>query len=542
VLFRSRTVGSKGGNRGFSAILLVGDAKNLRMKMKNIYFKILAIFVLLFAIQPVAEAVNQYNTTLVRTYIRNSTDTVWSQANYGELSTMYSEAFVLTTSHEAIGGFYSIALSTGWIEDNVTGFVTTIIPGDGLDSDSDPTTPTVSVDVTELVGLGITNSGNDFTVDLGTGMGLDFNGNDVSVTPGEIDVTQLLNYQAWLVTVATTGPITGNGTAGTPLDISADGIKDTHIDWGTGATSVSGGDLPLVVTNFNGVLRAGDNTAQLAFDYIDDLTLADWGTYTLDSLYDESASKVITIDEGAIEYEATTAGGATNFNTYTFDGNLTWEMKTAGSVIDHLGFTSYGDLEVGNSVVQSEIIQNDGDGETLTSRTNDLTASVIVDYSNYGSIWGSGHLVSLVSGGAGILVATAVNPATITPDTDTDNEQITMSTAVLTTVPAAPSAAITLGYIIPIVATGTINRADIYITTWTVNQGADTVTFSLYYDGGAVDTWTTNAGAVGVSDSGANVSYAVTVGHYVEIFGQITASGLPDIIKTNCWSLNNQIK
>ena len=50
------------------------------------------------------------------------------------------------------------------------------------------------------------------------------------------------------LTLATGGPITITGDSGTDtvtFDIGADGIKDTHIDWGTGASQISGGDIPL---------------------------------------------------------------------------------------------------------------------------------------------------------------------------------------------------------------------------------------------------------------------------------------------------------
>ena len=50
------------------------------------------------------------------------------------------------------------------------------------------------------------------------------------------------------LTLATGGPITitGDNTSDTiTFDIGANGINDTHIDWGTGANQVSGGDIPL---------------------------------------------------------------------------------------------------------------------------------------------------------------------------------------------------------------------------------------------------------------------------------------------------------
>jgi hypothetical protein len=50
-----------------------------------------------------------------------------------------------------------------------------------------------------------------------------------------------------------------------------DSIKDTHVDWGTGATQVSGADIPLDVTNFDTNLSATDTTVQTALETLDEM-------------------------------------------------------------------------------------------------------------------------------------------------------------------------------------------------------------------------------------------------------------------------------
>ncbi|HBA72328.1 MAG TPA: hypothetical protein DCZ63_09115 [Geobacter sp.] len=56
------------------------------------------------------------------------------------------------------------------------------------------------------------------------------------------------------------------------LTAGTDNVKDTHIDWGTGATQVSGGDVPLDVTNFDGNLSATDVDVQTALETLDEMS------------------------------------------------------------------------------------------------------------------------------------------------------------------------------------------------------------------------------------------------------------------------------
>ena len=54
------------------------------------------------------------------------------------------------------------------------------------------------------------------------------------------------------------------------IDIEDDGIKDNHIDWGTGVGQVSGADLPLDTGNFDGILSGSDTDVQTALETLDD--------------------------------------------------------------------------------------------------------------------------------------------------------------------------------------------------------------------------------------------------------------------------------
>lgn len=63
----------------------------------------------------------------------------------------------------------------------------------------------------------------------------------------------------------------GSGLSGVLLTGGTDSIKDTHVDWGTGATQVSGADIPLDVTNFDTNLSATDTTVQTALETLDEM-------------------------------------------------------------------------------------------------------------------------------------------------------------------------------------------------------------------------------------------------------------------------------
>jgi hypothetical protein len=72
-------------------------------------------------------------------------------------------------------------------------------------------------------------------------------------------------------TAADVTDATNVAAAGALMDSGTDNIDDTHVNWGTGAGQVSGTDIPVAVTNFDGVLSGSDTTVLAALETIDDM-------------------------------------------------------------------------------------------------------------------------------------------------------------------------------------------------------------------------------------------------------------------------------
>lgn len=136
-------------------------------------------------------------------------------------------------------------------------------------------------------------------------------------------------------------------------------------------------------------------------------------TTDLDDAYNNSPSgnKLITVDNGPIELETTTASGTTNFITYTFDGNLVAEQKTAGSWVLYIGQQIIGTLELGDATRQGELVLNDGDGESLTLHFADGSADAELDLSDIPD-WTDGYLCKIIAVSPGLWKLERVNPAT----------------------------------------------------------------------------------------------------------------------------------
>ncbi len=96
--------------------------------------------------------------------------------------------------------------------------------GDGIDIISN----VVSVDVTDIIdtNYGLVEDSNNIRVNLTANGGLQFNatGHGIEVVVDDSSIG-----------------LSGAGA----VQVKADGIKDSHIDWGTGANQVSGVDIPL---------------------------------------------------------------------------------------------------------------------------------------------------------------------------------------------------------------------------------------------------------------------------------------------------------
>jgi len=87
-----------------------------------------------------------------------------------------------------------------------------------------------------------------------------------------------------------------------------------------------------------------------------------------------------------------------------------------------------------------------------------------------------------------------------------------------------------------ITAAGTIDWIGIYISTWMPDIGnIDTITVTLYINGGATDSFTNTDGTAGVKSG--TVSEAVAVGAIVEVKVKVTTQrSALDVIQFNAWS------
>lgn len=117
--------------------------------------------------------------------------------------------------------------------------------GDGIDVAAD----SIAVDVTDIIdtAYGLTENTNDIRVNLESDGGLQFDGvnHGIEIKP---DTTTGATVAPLTVAANGAGVTVDNSTlqhtTGT-LALKADGIKDTHIDWGTGANQVSAVDVPI---------------------------------------------------------------------------------------------------------------------------------------------------------------------------------------------------------------------------------------------------------------------------------------------------------
>jgi hypothetical protein len=122
---------------------------------------------------------------------------------------------------------------------------TVYVAGDGIDIAG----TTISVDVTDFIDTtyGLTESSNDIRVNLDSagGLGFDSINYGIEVVP---DVTTGATVAPVTVGANGVGVTVDNSTIGHTsgtLGVKADGINDTHINWGTGANQVSAVDVPI---------------------------------------------------------------------------------------------------------------------------------------------------------------------------------------------------------------------------------------------------------------------------------------------------------
>jgi len=171
------------------------------------------------------------------------------------------------------------------------------------------------------------------------------------------------------------------------LRVMADGIDDTHVDWGAGANQVDAADLPytpLVLTDWNGDADPGetdDGLDQLA-ERVDDIEtggLADLtdGTGIAPLLYDGSVADVVDIDLTELTLTGMTATGAAAMqvdygilaNT-AVEGNQTATINAGGGLTGDMVADALGDGFTSTLVIGTTA--NDG----ITVNADDIAVNV----------------------------------------------------------------------------------------------------------------------------------------------------------------------
>ena len=322
-------------------------------------------------------------------------------------------------------------------------------------------------------------------------------------------------------------------------------------------------DVYTNTSSFGGNLSVTDIDVQTALDTLDDISITD--DQTMDDTYNEGHT--ILVDAGEIILNGTTAGSTTNFMTMNFDGNPIWDFLSAGAVLDYIGltvneggyidddfraesdnYTNAIDVDasadtvtfgvpstyIGDVDTAGTLYIADGSGN-YTGIRQDATANDDI-YSWFTAQPAIGQVAGFTSSGAGVYKLTWIDQ---TVDTDTDFEVICMGNSSATTI--SDLIPTTIAYPSCVPYTGMAKYTGVYVAVWTPSGGTDTVTFTLYVDGVAKDSWTSNAGAA--NSYGGAVDEALTQGHYVEIRAQVTTLvDALDNIRANSCVINVQIE
>jgi hypothetical protein len=127
------------------------------------------------------------------------------------------------------------------------------------------------------------------------------------------------------------------------LDSGTDIIDDAHINWGTAANQVSGADIPLDVTNFDGNLSGSDTTVQAALETLDELSVGGTDAFT------------VKVDAGAT---AGYLGAAYNDGVLRTDGTIV-TYSDGGDYVT-IGLHAYLQDIAGITAAQGDVIYFDG--------------------------------------------------------------------------------------------------------------------------------------------------------------------------------------
>ena len=202
------------------------------------------------------------------------------------------------------------------------------------------------------------------------------------------------------------------------------------------------------------------------------------------------------------------------------NGDIVWKSAAQANAMvgnaDGETMTFAVPVHLGDADTEGALAFHDGDGESGTWFCSDATDNFTVDFAGLED--GTAHQMVVVASNAGNAPVLGVENAVV--DTDTHEDIYSIGDTTGTTIIAA---------VTPIIcpvgacAAGTANYATVYIDRWTVDFGnTDTVTFTLYVNGVAKDTWTTDAGAAGLSVSNGSIDEAIAQGDYIQIIGEVT--------------------
>jgi hypothetical protein len=255
----------------------------------------------------------------------------------------------------------------------------------------------------------------------------------------------------------------------------------------------------------------------------------------------------IVIDGASGEIRNGADQGAYSIQTATemyAAGNITSGGIVSGaSVSGTASISTLGDAILGDATHRGRTLYYDGAGKYVMFEADALVDNVTIDWSAMHSFT-TGDLFSLVNAGFDHWDVTPVDPATITPDTNTDGEVYSAGIpGAGTTVTATLTP---LGWVIGVGRAGTANHGTAYIATWTPDGGnIDTITFTLYVGVNATDTWTSASGSAGLSFSNVGaeqISEALAQNAYIQIQARVTTQvGTLDVIKVTSWSVHELI-
>ena len=435
--------------------------------------------------------------------------------------TTYPGLFIVEDAYFPTGVYVELGINPSLWGGGGGGGLTSVWTDDPIDGDGTPGDP---IDLSTSV--------------AGNGLSMTANSIDVEVTPPiEIDGDTVgLDYSA-----------DNFRLLGTSLAYATDSVDDTHVDFGTGANQVSGTDIPVDTSNFDNVLGGGDDNVLKALETLDEIDVDD--PQSLDDAYDDGHS--VTVDSGAVIWTHPSGGTGTGWDSRTIrnhqnilqnntSGNvgLSHYAEYSGAAAGTQWYELYTYSSDGGSTKQDEFgfqigngalhvgIETSGEVIIYDNNGNKLTISPVPDL-------GGDESFVLPANSAGY----AKNDGSGNISYETPPNDYSISWNLDSVIALIDIITLSLGGEMPVSLSGTADYMAVWVETWTPVDASDTITITLYYDGVAKDTITSNAGSAGVV--GGAIDEDISQGHYVEIYGQITSvNGGKDTIEIQSAIIN----